>query len=527
MRYSYKHFVNIFSKTKQTKFEFSNQVPTAAFDMVNDAFLINKDFFIDVASRIAQVDLLRTPDQTAFFFLLGHELGHQWWTVHDISKFKEPISFYKFVQNVVEDTYIEPAWYDLHRSRELYDMADAMRIGRAAMVPDEYCKQLEQQELTLEIRLQMLIAYSYNKDYQWSVEFLPQHLLDFFHETYIITDDQERFEKEIVFADMLIEYFGQEEAEKNGQDGEPSDDPSDIPADLKQKLQEAVDKLSPEFQPNESFSDQKDMKGTIISKKDVETLSEHKMTVYSNTSSRNSSSMYDNLLINFSGTFNKYKFRTHNGMSYNERKGEVDMHNIPFSNVRTDFFKKQNNFKREFDLEFVLLFDYSGSMDSIKHIVSDIGASFSIACLKNHIPVSALAFTDETFLLFNNTFKNKDAIKNLFFNAVDDINGSTNFYHSLKYADQLLNRSLKKDKVIMILTDGDSDMGDQITELVDKTKHYIIPIAIDIDQHGSQFEQIFNKYKRFHYHSHDFKTKLPNDIIKHLYDTFMKGGVQQ
>ena len=518
----YTHIVNVFSKTKKTKFEFTDRVPTAAFDMVNDEFLINQSFFQDVVKKVNKEYLYgNDANVISFYFLLGHELGHQWWTVHDMDRMKQPIDFYRFVQNVVEDTYIEPAWENLMSQYDINQMQYAMRIGRKVMVSDDYCKELELKELTIHTRLHMLIAYAYNKTYIWSVDFLPKELLDFFQQIIYITDDNLRLDKEIEFADMLLQYLDDtnqpQPNDPSSGEGEPS---------TEEIIKDVLDKISPHFKPNSDFSEQKTVEGTIISLKELEKIGIDKINYYFKSSNTPESDLYKTLLINFNGTFNKYKFRTFNGASFNERKGDLDIHNIPFSNVRTDFFKKQNNLKREFDLEFVLLFDYSGSMAYVKNTVSDIGASFSVACIQNKIPITSLVFTDQSTLLFNNTQRNKDYVRNVFGNSREEITGGTDMLYGLKYAVNLLSRSLKKDKVIVILTDGDTDNENYIKKIIDNFKGVIIPISID-QNNPLQFNRIFSNYDKFYYTTSEVPSKLPHELITYLYKKFMKGGTQQ
>lgn len=528
---NYKSFVNVFSKTKKTSFAFSDEVPTAAFDMKNDSFIINPTFYKDLSDKMNKYAY--TPSEYPFYYLLGHELGHQWWTHFDPDRYPEPKRFFQFVQNVVEDTYIEFAWQMYTRQRQLQQMNQAMRFGRRAMCGPEYCQMLEEQELTLEVRLQMLIAYAYNPDYEWSVEFLPQHLLTFFDNTTIIIDDELRFEQEIEFAKALMNHFQDEaqnmqQPEQAGDSDQQADGESDSQQSVAKQLDKIIQNMPEQFQP-QTFEEMKrnDEGGTIISAKELEEINSNGLNIYMNSSPRVASDNYMTLFNNFNAVFNKYKFRTFNSMSYNERKGELDLHNIPFSNVRLDIFKKQNKPKREFDLEFALLFDYSGSMDHLKHIVSDIGAALSVACIKNHIPITALAFSDENYLLFDKKNRNKEQVKNLFFNAAQDVDGGTDFLYSIKYVTNTLNRSLKKDKVIILITDGETYHEKEIAEYVKKSNHYILPIGIDIQGSSQQFDRIFSDNDRIYITTKEVKHKLPDIIISKVYKKFMKGSDQQ
>lgn len=518
---NYKSFVNVFSKTNKTSFAFTEEVPTAAFDMVNDRFIINPNFYQELTNKMNNNGY--TPSEYPFYYLLGHELGHQWWTHFDLSRYPEPKRFYQFVQNVVEDTYIEFAWQLYTNQRQLSDMNRAMRFGRSVLCNYDYCDMLEKQELTLEVRLQMLIAHAYNPDYNWSVEFLPDHLLTFFHNITVITDDVLRFEQEIEFANALLKYF-KDEAE-NMQQPQTSDQEGDSKQDsIESQLDEIIQNMPEEFQ-SQTFEQMKnnDEGGTIISVQQLEQINDNALNIYLNSSPTVVSDNYFTLFNNFNSVFNKYKFRTFNGMSYNERKGELDLHNIPFSNVRLDIFKKQNKPKREFDLELALLFDYSGSMHHLKPIVSDIGAALSVAAIKNHIPVTALAFSHQNWLLFDKTNRNKEQVRNLFFNASNDVDGGTDFLYSIKYITNLLNRSLKKDKVIILVTDGDTWHEKEINDLVKKSQHYILPIGIDLQGDSLQFDRIFSDNDRIYISSKEVKHKLPDIIISKIYKKFMKG----
>ena len=511
--------INVFSKTKSTTVRKSKDISTAAFDVLNDVFLYNEDFVtqtvLDYAEWTNAGHYTEYAQIVLAYFLAGHELGHQYFTKVDPSKFIEPHELTRFVINIVEDSYIEHAWVSKHFTHSLNEFSSAMRMFRKFSVQDKHCDEIDSQDASIKTSLFYLLYSSYHKTYPWSKEFLPKELVDYFNEIITMVDDDERFEHTIEFTKLLLEHFKDEQQQQPPEDGEPTD--GDADDQVTKQIKDFVEQLSGKF--NHEMKEVQ--KGTLSPLDMIEQYSQDEINFF-HPSEYLESQRYKSLLTSMTNLFNKYRFRVKNDMSFNEKHGEIDMKNIPFSNIRTDFFMQTNEYKRDFDFEFVVASDFSGSMEGVNKEVSDITAAFTNACVTSKIPITVYGFDGLTYLLVDIKNKSLKQNHNMIQSAYKQMGGSTDLLPSIKNGINKLKMSSHKDKIFIIITDGDTYNLNSITNLVSQKHLGIHFIGISIES-GEYLFNLLNDHKVFHYDDSSQINRLPNDLIGHIYQTYMKG----
>lgn len=511
--------INVFSKTKRTTVRMSKDIPTAAFDIINDVFLYNEEFVVQQINELEhylykESLYMFNADSLLAYFLAGHELGHQYFTKADPDKFIEPVDLTKFVINIVEDSYIEKAWKTKHFSEQLKVFNESMTIYRKFSVQDNKCLEIDQQDVSIKSALFYLLYSSYNTQFVWSKEFLPQYLIDYFNEVLTMVDDDERFEHTIEFTRLLLEHFkdnlDQQQQQSNDQGSEDGDE-------LGQAIKEFMEEL-----PEQYKSELKETLKGLLSPLDlVEDYSNDGINFFS-PQEYSETQNYKSLFTSMSNLFNKYRFRVKNDTSYNEKRGDVDMKNIPFSNIRTDFFMQHNEYKRDFDFEFVVTSDFSGSMDSVETYVSDITAAFTNACVVSKIPITVYGFDGSSYLLADDKSKSLKHNYNMIKSAFKIMGGSTNLLPTIKNGINKLRKSNHKDKIFVIITDGETYNLSSIKELLRQKYTDIHFVGISIEN-GEYLINLLKEHKVFHYEDSFMLKTLPNDLIGYIYDTFMKG----
>lgn len=514
--------VNVFSKTKRTTVRMSKDVPTAAFDIVNDVFVYNEDFvtttLYDYAKYRTGLDYYNSTEEIVLaYFLAGHELGHQYFTNVDQSKLIDPQELTRFVINIVEDSYIEHAWKAKHFSYSLEEFTSAMTMFREYSVQDHHCAEVDAEDVSIKSALFYLLYSSYHKTYPWSKEFLPKELVTYFKEIITMMDDVERFEHTIEFTKLLMEHFKDEQQQQEQQQQDGNASVGDGDEQVMKQIKEFLDQLDDKF--NHELKEVQ--KGNLSPLDLIEQYSEDKINFFQPSDHRETQ-RYKSLMTSMANLFNKYRFRVKNDMSFNEKHGEIDMKNIPFSNIRTDFFMQTNEYKRDFDFEFVVAADFSGSMGSVHHEVSDITAAFTNACIASKIPITVYGFDHSTYLLVDKRNKSLQHNYNMIKSSYSEMGGSTDLLPAINNGLKQLKMSTHKDKIFIIITDGDTYNIRTITELV-KQKHMGIHfVGISIEQ-GEYLFELLKDHKVLHYDDASQINRLPNDLIGHIYDTYMKG----